>query len=326
MRPWRGNVQGLRRILTDYAGLTIVLLALAGVFGLATENFLTVRTLRTIANQVPDAIVIAAGMTFVLIIGGIDLSVGSVLALSSAVLGVCLVKWNWALPAALGACLLTGLLCGLVNGLVVIGWSLPSFIVTLGMLEIARGAAYLVTRSQTQYIGDRISALSEGTMLGLTLPFYTAIAIVIIGQSALSCTVFGRHMFAIGANEESARLSGIRAKRVKVTVFALSGVMASIGAVILTSRLGAADPNAGIGYELAAIAAVVIGGTSLMGGRGSAVSSLLGVLIISVLGYGLGQIGAQEPTKRLVTGCVIVVAVVIDYYRHRLMRPRCPSK
>ena len=305
-------------VLFDYLGLTFVLVALVVVFGLSTDHFLTFKNFQTIANQVPDAIVIAVGMTYVLIIAGIDLSVGSILAVAGAVLGISLVRFDLSLSQAILACLATGAVCGLLNGLVVIRWSLPSFIVTLGMMEIARGAAYLLTNSQTQYIGGDIEPVSEAAVFGFSIPFLIAISVVVVGQAILSFTVFGRHMFAVGANEQAALLSGIKTLRVKVWVFVICGVLSSLAAVIYCARLAAADPNAGLGYELQAIAAVVIGGTSLMGGRGSVVNSFIGVLIIAVLEHGLAQVGAQEPTKRLVTGCVIVVAVIIDFYRNRL--------
>ena len=306
------------RLLTDYVGLAAVVVLLVAAFGATTQHFLTANTFTNIANQIPDAMVVAVGMTFVLIIGGIDLSVGSVLALSGAVLGVCLVRLHWPLWAAIPAGLCTGLACGLLNGFITIRWRLPSFIVTLGMLEIASGGAYLLTNSQTLYIGRDVEVIGGFSLFGLRLPFLVAVVIVILGHVALVRTVFGRHVLALGANAESARLSGIRTRALTLVVFALSGLLASVAGVIQCSRLGASDPNAGIGFELQTIAAVVIGGTSLMGGRGSVINSFFGVLIIAVLGVGLFTIGAQESTKRLVTGCVIVAAVVLDYYRHRL--------
>jgi ribose transport system permease protein len=185
------------------------------------------------------------------------------------------------------------------------------------MLEIARGATYLVTHSQTQYLGARVESLAEGAVLGLSGPFLFAIALVALGQAVLSETVFGRYVVAIGTNEEAVRLAGIDPRPVKVAVFALAGGLSGLAGIVSAARLGAADPNAGIGFELQAIAAVVVGGTSLLGGRGSVVGSFLGVLVIAVLGSGLAQAGAQEPTKRLVTGIVIVVAVVADALRRR---------
>jgi len=222
----------------------------------------------------------------------------------------------WAIPVTL----VVGLLIGWLNGLLIVRFQLNGFIVTLGMLEIARGGAYLVMNSHTKYIGARVQGLTDMGIGGLSLAFLFAVALVIVAQVVLSRTIFGRYLIAIGANEEAARLSGIRTHTIKRAVFALSGLCAGLAAIISTSRLGSADPNAGTGFELQAIAAVVIGGTSLMGGRGSIVRSFFGVLIIAVLGNGLAQVGVGEPIKRLVTGCVIVAAVILDYYRSRMAR------
>lgn len=307
------NIRGL---LADYLGMTIALISLIIIFGLSANNFFTQATFRTLANQVADVTIAAVGMTFVLIIAGIDLSVGSVMALAGAVLGITVV--NWGAPLALGVvlCLLTGLACGTANGLIVIRWGLPSFIVTLGMLEVARGASYLVTDSRTIYINS-IDMVTEPIVAGLSAPFFLAILVVIAGQLVLSRTVFGRYLIAIGTNEEAVRLSGIDPRPYKLAVFALSGFLAAVASVIQTARMSSANPNTATGFELQVIAAVVIGGTSLMGGRGSVVRSFFGVLIIAVLGAGLAQVGAQEYTKRLITGCVIVAAVILDQYRHR---------
>lgn len=305
-------------LLLQYAGLLSALLLLIIAFSLKTNHFLSLTTLRTISNQIPDAVMLAVGMTLVMIVGGIDLSVGSVMALSGAALGVCLAEWHWPLLPALAVCLLTGLLCGLVNGLITVQWKLPSFIVTLGMLEVARGAAYLLTNSQTMYIGAAVERLGAASLFGLSLPFACAIVVVPVAQFALTRMVWGRYALAVGANEEAARYSGINPRPLKVAVFALSGLLAACAAVLQCARLSAADPNAGAGAELQAIAACVIGGTSLSGGRGSVVNTFFGVLLIAVLGAGLAQIGAQEPTRRFVTGCVILAAVILDVYRARL--------
>jgi ribose transport system permease protein len=312
----------MRAFIVDYLGMAAALGLLLIIFGLFAKNFFTWTTLRTIANQIPDTTIVAVGMTFVLIIAGIDLSVGSVMALAGAVLGVSMVEFKLPLPVALIGCFAVGIICGAINGLVVIKWRLPSFIVTLGMLEAARGATYLVTQSRTIYISQFLEWITDPLILGLSRGFFLAVAIVIAGQLALSFTVFGRYIVAIGTNEEAVRLSGIDPRPVKLLVFILCGFLVSIAAVIHTARLSSANPNAGYGLELQAIAAVVIGGTSLMGGAGSVVSSFFGVLIIAVLGTGLAQVGAQESTKRLITGCVIVAAVILDYYRHRIHKSR----
>ena len=308
---WRG-------LLLQYAGLLSALLLLIVAFSLKTDHFLSLTTLRTISNQIPDAVMLAVGMTLVMIVGGIDLSVGSVMALSGALLGVCLAQWHWPLAPALAACLLTGLLCGLVNGLITAQWKLPSFIVTLGMLEVARGAAYLMTNSQMMYIGAAVERLGSGSIFGLSGPFTSAIVAVMVVQFALTRMVWGRYTMAVGANEEAARYTGVNPRPIKVAVFGLSGMLAACAAVLQCARLSSADPNAGAGAELQAIAACVIGGASLSGGRGSVVNTFFGVLIIAVLGAGLAQVGAQEPTRRFVTGCVILAAVILDVYRARL--------
>ena len=306
-----------RALITEYLGLIVALGVLILVFGLATTNFLSAANFRAIANQIPAAVLISTGMTYVLVIAEIDLSVGSVLGLCSAVLGVALARWSLPLWLAVTLAVGAGLACGLFNGAVSIRWRLPSFIVTLGMLEMARGAAHAVSGSRTQYIGSAIAGIAEAGAFGLSLPFLLAIAVVVIAQLVLTRTVFGRYLVAIGTNEEAVRLSGIDPRPIKLAVFLVAGLLVSLAAVVDTSRYQSANPNAGTGFELQAIAAVVIGGTSLMGGRGSVVSTFFGVLIIAVLNSGLAAVGARDETKRLVTGAVIVAAVVLDRYRHR---------
>ena len=303
----------------EYAGMLAVLALLILFFSLQTDHFFSRLTFTTLANQIPSLTVIAVGMTFVLIVAGIDLSVGSVLALSAAVLGVLLVQWEWSLAASALACLLVGLASGFVNGFITVRWAVPSFIVTLGMLEAARGGAYLVTDSRSLYIGTPVAPIGapvEG--IGMSPSFLIAVVVVVIGQIVLTRTVFGRYMIATGTNEEAVRLSGIDPRPIKLAVFTITGLLAGLGGLFHVAYLESADPNAGIGMELTVIAAVVIGGTSLMGGRGSVVNSFLGVLIIAVLQAGLAQMGATEPVKRVVTGAVIVVAVIADVYRHRM--------
>jgi ribose transport system permease protein len=320
MSPSLPKPASWRALAADYLGLLAALAALILVFSLSTQHFFSRTTFLTIANQIPAALLIATAMTYVLVIAEIDLSVGSVLGLCSCVLGVALTQWRWPLPLALLAAAFAGLACGAFNGAVSLRWRLPSFIVTLGMLEMARGGAHAVTRSQTQYIGAAIGGIAETHLLGLSLPFVLALAVVILAQLVLTRTVFGRYLVAIGTNEEAVRLSGIDPRPIKLAVFLLAGLLVALAAMIDTSRFQAANPNAGTGFELQAIAAAVIGGTSLMGGRGSVVSTFFGVLIIAVLNSGLAAVGAKDELKRLVTGAVIVAAVILDQYRHRLAR------
>ena len=211
-----------------------------------------------------------------------------------------------------------GLLLGGVNGLVSVKLRLPSFIVTLGMLEIARGLAFLTTHSQTKYIGAAVEGVGT-PIAGLVVSpaFLCALAVVALGQAVLSYTVLGRQLVAVGANIEAATISGIPVDRPRIWAHALLGGLTGLAAVFNCSRLGSADPNAGVGFELSVIAAVVVGGTSLLGGRGSVAKSFLGVLIVATLEAGLVQMGASEPVKRVITGVVIVVAVLADSWRRK---------
>lgn len=306
---------GTHQGLGTYLGLAGALLAMIVLFSTLSSHFLSYATFTTLANQIPDLMVLAVGMTLILIIGGIDLSVGSVLALAAAVVSVATLGFGWGiLPAAmLGmAC---AALAGSVTGIITVAWGIPSFIVSLGVLEMARGLAYQLTDSRTAYIGDAYAWLSTPFAAGISPSFVIALLVILAAHLLLTRTVFGRYLVAIGTNEEAVRLAGINPKPYKISVFALMGLLAGLAALFQISRLEAADPNAGSGLELQVIAAVVIGGTSLMGGRGSVISTFFGVLIISVLAAGLAQIGATEPTKRIITGAVIVIAVILDTYR-----------
>jgi len=305
----------------DSIGLLGVLVLLVIVFGLVSENFFSAASFQQIANQIPALAVISVGMTFVIIAAGIDLSVGSVMAFGGAVLGVAMADGSLSLFLALPLAVLAGLLCGLANGWISVRFAVPSFIVTLGMMQVARGLAYLGTDSQTKYIGRPVEWLGAPVPgLGVSWAFLFAVAIVLAGQFVLQRTVFGRYLRVIGANEEAAIYSGIRTKPVKVASFAIAGALAGLGSAFDSARLASVDPNAGSGLELSAIAAVVIGGTSLMGGRGSVVGSFFGVLIMATLGAGLAQAGASEPVKLLVTGLVIVIAVIVDAWRAGKLR------
>lgn len=301
----------------EYAGLVGAVLVLCVGFSVVTDSFLTIGTFRTVMNQVPMLLVVSVGMTFVLIGGGIDLSVGSVLALCAGMLGVALNSWEWPVLPAIAASIAMGLVCGLVSGGLVAVVGIPSFIVTLGMLEIARGGAYLMTNSRTEYVGGALDWMNDSTLMGLSLPVWIAAAVALIAQGVLTFTTHGRYIVSVGYNEETARLSGINTTRMKWATFAVAGALSGLGAILYTARLSAADPNAGRGLELEAIAAAVIGGTSLSGGRGSVLRTVAGVFIIAILGAGLAQVGAADSTKRLVSGMVIIAAVIADQFRRR---------
>jgi ribose transport system permease protein len=311
MRSRLGRFSDLIVLLVVWGGLILL-------FGRLSSGFLSTASLGAVANRIPALLLTATGMTLLMVTGGIDLSVGSVLGLCGAIVGVAMVDFGWGLTGAIFLSILLGCLIGGVNGLVSVKLRLPSFIVSLGMLEIARGLAFLATHSQTKYIGAAVEGIGTAIDGWVVSPaFVAALAVVALGQAMLSYTVLGRYLIAVGANREAASLSGVPVDRTRLWAHAILGALTGLAAVINCSRLGSADPNAGVGFELSVIAAVVVGGTSLLGGRGSVVKSLLGVLIVATLEAGLVQIGATEPVKRVVTGAVIVIAVFADTWRRR---------
>ena len=307
------------------AGIGVALVCLTAVFALLSPIFLTPSNLTNIFTQISINVILAVGMTFVILIGGIDLSVGSVMAFC-AVVGRHGAEARRAghgpgdRPGAAGQHRL-GALCGLANGAVSAYWGIPSFIVTLGMLNIARGAALQWTQARSLYeFPDAFNDFGSATLLGAPAIFLVALALVALGWFVLNRTVFGRLIYAIGNNEEAVRLAGHNVMGYKIAAFVICGAAVGVGAVIYMTRLTIASPISGIGFELNAIAAVIIGGTSLSGGRGSIVGTLLGACIIGVLANGLILIGMSDFLRQMVTGFVIILAVVLDVYRARLAR------
>ena len=296
--------------------ILLSLVLLVAFFGLFTDHFLSLATLLAILAQLPALTVVTVGMTLVLILGRIDLSVGSLVALSGCVIGASVTKLGlpiW-LSGFLG--LLAGALIGFISGWVTTKLSVPAFVVTLGMLEVARGAAYLTSDSQTIFVGQSVQIFALPIpYLSLSYAFFFSIIVVGVTHFALHHSVIGRHIIAIGTNERSAKISGIEISSYIIGVFAFSGGLAGLGGLFNLAYLGSADPNAGFGFELSAIAAAVIGGTSLLGGRGSILGAFVGVVIITVLQNGLAQMGVSEPLKRLITGVVIIIAVILDRTR-----------
>lgn len=313
----------LIRRSAEFLFLAVLLMLLIGLFSALSDHFWSLQTFNTVANRIPPLALAALGMTFVLIAGGIDLSVGSVSALAGAVFGWAVVDQGAPIVVGFGVALAAGLLCGAFNGMLVNRLRMPSFIVTLGLLEGARGLAYLATNSQTKYLGDKLGLLQVSMPgIGVSFSFLLAVGLTLIAHFTMTRTVFGRHVVAVGTNEEASRLAGLSPARVRAAVFILAGVLAALAGLCHISRLGAADPNAGSGLELSAIAAAVIGGTSLMGGRGSMLATFVGVLIIATLEAGLAHLGVSEPMKRVITGAVIVGAVGAEAVRTRWMNRR----
>ena len=317
--------QARARTVLREAGIGVALLALIAVFSMLSPIFLTANNITNIFTQISINVILAVGMTFVILVGGIDLSVGSVMAFCAVVAGTVLkvetLPVGAAIALALAASIAVGAACGLANGWVSAFWGIPSFIVTLGMLNIARGAALQWTEARSIYeFPDAFNNFGSATLLGVPAIFLVALSLVAIGWFVLNRTVFGRLLYAIGNNEEAVRLAGHNVRRYKIAAFVIAGVAVGVGAVIYMMRLTIASPIIGIGFELNAIAAVIIGGTSLSGGRGSIIGTLLGACIIGVLANGLILIGMSDFLRQMVTGFVIILAVVLDAWRARLAR------
>ena len=293
-------------------GTLVGLVLLVGLLSVLTPHFLSVSNLLNVMEQTSINAVIALGMTFVILSGGIDLSVGSLLALSGVVLAWAL-QGGWPVPAAILAGLGVGGASGLVNGLLITKGRLPAFIATLGMMSIARGAALVFTSGRPiSGFGAGFRQLSTARILGVPAPIVITIAVYALGHFLLTRTRFGRYVYAIGGNEEATRLSGIDAGFHKTMVYELSGVASGLAAALLTARLNSAQPIAGINYELDAIAATVIGGTSLSGGVGTLHGTLIGALIMGVLRNGLNLLGTSSFFQQIVIGVVIITAVLVD--------------
>jgi len=293
-------------------GTLIGLVVLCTILWILSPYFLTVSNLLNIAEQTSINAIVAVGMTFVILSGGIDLSVGSIVALSGVVLGAAL-QSGQPLPAALILAAAVGLACGLGNGALVSWGGLPPFIVTLGTMSIARGAALLFTEGRPVSGFDAgFRMLATGRVVFIPAPVIATVLVYAIAHFVLTRTTFGRYVYAIGGNEEATRLSGVAIRFHKTMIYGVSGLMSAIAAIILTARLNSAQPIAGMMYELDAIAATVIGGTSLMGGEGSLGGTLVGALIMGVLRNGLNLLGVSSFLQQIVIGAVIVVAVLLD--------------
>jgi ribose transport system permease protein len=318
------NVKKISYLLLREAGIGVALILICIFFTIAEPKFASYGNLMNIFTQISINTVIAVGMTFVILLGGIDLSVGSVLALCSVVAGMTITHEALPVGVAIGLAVLfsiiVGSACGLFNGFVSNRWRIHSFVITLGMLNIARGAALQISDSRTIFgFPEAFSKLGAQTVLGIPIIFGMAVILVIIGTIVLNKTVFGRMIYAIGNNEESVRLSGHNTMIYKVAAFVICGACVGVASILYMLRLNISSPILGVGFELNAIAAVVIGGTSMMGGKGSLVGTFLGASIIGVLNNGLLLLGMGDFARQIVTGLIIVLAVVIDTYRNRIL-------
>lgn len=301
----------------------IALFLMCLVLTLLTDNFLTADNFWNVLRQISVNVCISVGMTLVILTAGIDLSVGSILAFCGAVTagllknGINIPSLNlfigFTVLGAVVAGLFAGGAMGLVNGLAVTRFKVPSFVATLAMLTMARGFTMLWTQGHPiTGLGETFGFLGTGWLLGIPMPVWISGIVVIAAIVLTGKTRFGRYIYAIGGNESAARLSGIPITKIKTWVYMLAGMLAAVGGVLVTARLDSAQPNAGISYELDAIAAVVIGGTSLSGGRGTIMGTVLGAMIIGVLNNGLVLLNVSPFWQQVIKGVVILLAVIID--------------
>ena len=299
------------------------LLALFIVFSLASPNFLQFDNVVGILLATSVNGVLALGVTFVIITGGIDLSVGTVMTLSAVMTGVFITVWHLPVPLGILAGLATGGSAGFVSGTVIARMRIPSFIATLGMLNIAKGLALVISGLKPIYFNDtpEFNRMAMGSIAaGIPLLEVPNAVLVLFGAAIvasviLTRTVLGRYAFALGSNEEATRLSGVNVARWKIAIYTLAGVFSGLGGVLIAARLNSAQPSLGQGYELDAIAAAVIGGTSLSGGEGSILGTVIGAFIISTLTNGLRILSVPQEWQTVVTGAIVIVAVYLDIVR-----------
>lgn len=315
--PGNDGARSLKHKLLSDNGALSALVVLLIALSLMSSDFLSPQNLLNVGVQAAVTAILAFGVTFVIVSGGIDLSVGSVAALSAIVLGWTATEEGLPVWLSVLLAVVTGVACGLVNGLLVTYGKLPPFIATLAMLSVGRGLALVLSEGSPILLPAPVAAIGE--TLGGWLPVPVLVMVVMGGLTALVLvrTFSGRSMYAIGGNEEAARLSGIRVTRQKLVVYALSGAFAAVAGIVLASRLASAQPQAASGYELDAIAAVVIGGASLAGGAGKASGTLIGALILAVLRNGLNLLNVSAFWQQVVIGVVIALAVLLDTLRRR---------
>ena len=314
--PGASGASGIRRLLLDNGALTALIVLVIAMSALSGD-FLTTDNLLNVGVQAAVTAILAFGVTFVIVSAGIDLSVGSVAALSATVLAWSATQHGVPVFLAVVLAIATGIAAGLINGFLIAYGKLPPFIATLAMLSVARGLSLVISQGSPIAFPDSVSHLGDTLGGWLPVPVLVMIAMGLIAAFILGRTYIGRSMYAIGGNEEAARLSGLRVSKQKLAIYALSGVFAAAAGIVLASRLSSAQPQAADGYELDAIAAVVIGGASLAGGTGKASGTLIGALILAVLRNGLNLLSVSAFWQQVVIGVVIALAVLLDTVRRK---------
>ena len=304
-------------------GALIVLLV---AFSLASPNFLQFDNIIGILLATAVNGILGLGVTFVIITAGIDLSIGTVMTLSAVMTGVLITNWQLPMPLGIVGGILTGTAAGFVNGILVAKMKVPPFIATLGMLNVAKGLALVISGLRPIYFSDlpQFNELAMGSAFGAIVPGFEVPNLVlilfgaaIIASLVLKKTILGRYTFALGSNEEATRLSGVNVDAWKIAIYAVCGLFSGLAGVLLAARLNSAQPSLGLGYELDAIAAAVIGGTSLSGGEGTIVGTVIGAFIISILTNGLRILSVPQEWQTVITGSIVVLAVYLDIVRRR---------
>jgi inositol transport system permease protein len=331
------NRAWLSAFVRKYA-IVLIFIAMFIAMALLTDAFLSPRNLLNIVRQISVVGLIAIGVTMVIITTGIDLSSGSVLALSAVIVASLAQQPDWhdakfpglelPLVVPILAALLVGAACGWVNGALIAGFRIPPFIATLGMMTIARGFALIYSNRPVSGLTDSFNYIGQGEIfkvmpvagqpdMGIPIPILILLAVAIAAHIMLNNTRFGRHIYAIGGNEQAARISGLNVGRIKIGVYTIAGLLAGLSGLVLTSRIGSGQAGLGVGYELDAIAAAVIGGVSLSGGIGTIWGTMVGALIIGVLNNGLDLLNVSAYWQTIVKGSIIVAAVIIDERKNR---------
>jgi ribose transport system permease protein len=307
----------LKRIPTNDLGTLVALVLLCVVMSILSPRFLRVANFVNIFVQISIISIISVGMTFVILTGGIDLSVGSTVAFCGLILGICMIYLKLPIWVAILAAVAAGTIIGFVNGLLISRLNLPPFIATLGTMSIVRGAAYSVSGGQPIYTYPKPFLKIAGSFLKIPIPIIIMVIIFAVALYLLKYTKLGRYSYSIGGNEAASKLSGINVPLYKTAVYTILGFLCSVSAIILVARLDSAVTVAGDGYELDSIAVVVIGGTSMMGGEGNMWGTIIGTLIIGVVSNGLNLLTVPQGMQRMIKGTIIIVAVLLDVYRKR---------
>lgn len=316
-----GYGAAIKLYFKENLGIIIAFLVLSiflTVFPRTSGTFFTRQNIFNILRQISTNLFLACGMTMVIILGGIDLSVGSIIALSGCVSAGCVARYQLPLGVALAIGLLVGLLVGLFNGAVISKTTIPPFIVTLATMNVAKGLAYVYTGgSPVRVVTKEWQFLGAGYIGIFPTPVVILVVVLVVTAIIMNRTKMGRHIYAVGGNQQAAEFSGIKVARVKFFVHAFSGLMAGLAGIVLASRMYSGQPTAGDGAEMDAIAAVVVGGTSMAGGFGKIGGTIIGGLIIGVLNNGLNLLNVNSFWQYVVKGVVILLAVFIDYFRNK---------